>query len=225
VTVFLEKVPKKHGGFIINRFIKGDEIGKGGFAKVFSVTHLEANKVFAAKVIPKSSISSIKAKKRALSEIKIHNELDHPNIVKLERVFEDQESMYMVMELCKNKSLSSLLKSRTRLTELEVRYYLRQIIEGLRYMRNCLVIHRDLKPGNIFLDEKMQVKIGDFGLAAILGEEHERRKTICGTPNYVAPEMLKSENGHSFEVDVWALGVIFYTMLVGRPPFEGEDMK
>mmetsp|Transcript_12125 Transcript_12125/g.10446 ORF Transcript_12125/g.10446 Transcript_12125/m.10446 type:complete len:134 (-) Transcript_12125:1260-1661(-) len=133
--------------------------------------------------------------------------------------------MYMVMELCKNKSLSSLLKSRTRLTELEVRYYLRQIIEGLRYMRNCLVIHRDLKPGNIFLDEKMQVKIGDFGLAAILGEEHERRKTICGTPNYVAPEMLKSENGHSFEVDVWALGVIFYTMLVGRPPFEGEDMK
>ncbi|KAE9410055.1 kinase-like protein [Gymnopus androsaceus JB14] len=88
------------------------------------------------------------------------------------------------------------------------------------------VIHRDLKLGNIFLDGKMNVKIGDFGLAALIENPGERKKTICGTPNYIAPEVLFDQtNGHSYEVDIWSIGVILYTLLVGRPPFQTKEVK
>lgn len=91
------------------------------------------------------------------------------------------------------------------------------------------VIHRDLKPGNLFLTERMNLKIGDFGLAAQLTFDGERKKTICGTPNYLAPEVLFEQmavgGGHSYEVDSWSIGVILFTMLYGRPPFESPDVK
>jgi polo-like kinase 1 len=87
--------------------------------------------------------------------------------------------------------------------------FMKQIIEGVRYLHQQNVIHRDLKLGNIFLGENNVVKLGDFGLATRLAHADERKMTICGTPNYIAPEILK-ESGHSFEVDVWSLGVILY---------------
>ena len=86
------------------------------------------------------------------------------------------------------------------------------------------VIHRDLKLGNLFLDQDMKLKLGDFGLATKLTFEGEKRRTICGTPNYIAPEVLSSKLGHSYEVDVWSIGVILYTLLFGRPPFETSDV-
>jgi polo-like kinase 1 len=96
----------------------------------------------------------------------------------------------------------------------------------MQYVHQKNVIHRDLKLGNLFLDSKMTVKIGDFGLAAQVFYTGERKKTVCGTPNYLAPEVLESGNaGHSFEVDYWSIGVILYTMLCGRPPFESQEVK
>ena len=92
-------------------------------------------------------------------------------------------------------------------------------------MQSHRVVHRDLKLGNLFLTDKMQVKVGDFGLAAKLDFEGERRRTFCGTPNYIAPEVLDSNTGHSYEVDIWSFGVILYAMLIGRPPFETPDVK
>lgn len=77
-----------------------------------------------------------------------------------------------------------------------------------------------MKLGNLFLDDKMNIKVGDFGLAAKVLFDSEKKRTICGTPNYIAPEILESWNGHSYEVDYWSIGVILYTLLVGRPPFE-----
>jgi len=82
-----------------------------------------------------------------------------------------------------------------------------------------------LKLGNLFLNEKMQIKVGDFGLAARVVFEGEKKRTICGTPNYIAPEILDSKLGHSYEVDSWSIGVILYTILVGRPPFESPEVK
>lgn len=93
-----------------------------------------------------------------------------------------------------------------------------------RYLHDKKIIHRDLKLGNLFLNDDMQVKIGDFGLATTLDYDGERKKTLCGTPNYIAPEML-DKKGHSFEVDIWAIGCILYTLLVGKPPFETETLK
>ncbi len=84
-----------------------------------------------------------------------------------------------------------------------------QLLDGIRYMHRRSIIHRDLKLGNLFLDKHLSLKIGDYGLAASLKHDGERKKTICGTPNYIAPEILfDTQNGHSFEVDIWSLGVV-----------------
>ena len=131
----------------------------------------------------------------------------------------------MLLELCSNNSMSELLKRRKKLTEFETRYYLSQLISSLKYLHAHLIIHRDLKLGNLFIDADMRIKVGDFGLATRLGHVDERRKTICGTPNYIAPEILEGKEGHSFEVDVWSTGVIMYTLLIGKPPFEAKDVK
>ena len=99
------------------------------------------------------------------------------------------------------------------------------MVSALKYMHAHKVIHRDLKLGNLFLNEKMQIKIGDFGLATKLEFDGDRKRTICGTPNYIAPEILEGKQGHSYEVDIWSLGVIIYTLLIGKPPFETSDVK
>lgn len=121
--------------------------------------------------------------------------------------------------------MSELLKRRRRVAEVEVRCYISQLMTALKYMHGVLVIHRDLKLGNLFLDSDLRVKVGDFGLAAKLNHPNEKRKTICGTPNYIAPEILEGKDGHSYEVDIWSAGVVMYTLLVGTPPFESKDVK
>ena len=138
--------------------------------------------------------------------------------MKFETHFEDAHYVYILMRYCPNKTLNDLLKARRRLHELEVKCYVRQIIEGLKHLKSKRVLHRDLKLSNIFLTEKMEVKIGDFGLSAKLQHAGQRRKSVCGTPSYIAPEILDHKE-YSHEVDVWALGVIIYTLLVGRTPF------
>ena len=127
--------------------------------------------------------------------------------------------------MCHNQSLNELLKRRKRLTEIEVQCYLVQMIKALKYLHSHRVIHRDLKLGNLFLTDKMELKVGDFGLATKLEFEGERKRTVCGTPNYIAPEILDGKTGHSYEVDIWSLGVICYTLIIGKPPFETQDVK
>lgn len=117
-----------------------------------------------------------------------------------------------------------LHKRRKTLTEPETRYYMKQILNGVSYLHQKRIIHRDLKLGNLFLNDDLHVKIGDFGLAATIVYEGERKKTLCGTPNYIAPEILHKK-GHSFEVDIWSIGCIMYTLLLGRPPFETSSLK
>jgi len=99
------------------------------------------------------------------------------------------------------------------------------MVSALKYLHDHRIIHRDLKLGNLFLNEKMEVKVGDFGLATKLDFDGERKRTVCGTPNYIAPEVLDGKSGHSYEVDIWSLGVIIYTLIIGKPPFETSDVK
>ena len=173
----------------------------------------------------KSSLTKSRAKQKLMSEIKIHRSLHHNNIVGFEHFFEDVENVYILLELCQNQSLNELLRRRKRLHELEVQCYVNQICSAVKYLHSHRVIHRDLKLGNLFLNDKMEVKIGDFGLATKLEFDGERKRTICGTPNYIAPEVLEGKQGHSYEVDIWSLGVIIYTLIIGKPPFETSDVK
>ncbi|EPQ26898.1 uncharacterized protein PFL1_05533 [Pseudozyma flocculosa PF-1] len=203
----------------------GHLLGQGGFARVYEAVDPEGrSKAF--KVIAKSAImKSKKNRQKILAEIMIHKSLDHIHVIKFEDTFEDDENVYFRLELCSNGSLNDIVKRRGAFTEPEARYLMTQILCGCQNMHQNSIIHRDLKLGNIMLDEKMNVKIGDFGLAALLKYPEERKKTVCGTPNYIAPEVLYDQGeGHSFEVDVWSVGVILYTLLVGKPPFQTNNV-
>ena len=220
-----ERIMKSDGEVQLRRYSKRKFLGKGGFARVYEFFCLENRKTQAAKIIGKDQLTKQRRRQKLMSEIKIHKSLSHQHVVNFEHFFEDSENVYILLELCPNQSLSELLRRRKRLTELEVQCYMLQIISSLVYIHSRNVIHRDLKIGNLFISEKMEIKLGDFGLASKLDYDGQKRKTICGTPNYIAPEVLDSKLGHSFEVDIWALGVILYTLLIGRPPFETNDVK
>ena len=224
-SIVEEKITKVNGEVQIRKYIKGRLLGKGGFAKCYEFINQETEHSSAAKIIPKKSLVKSRAKQKLISEIKIHKSLHHPNIVAFEHYFEDSENVYLLIEICLNQTLNELLKRRKKLTELEVQCYSVQIIKALKYLHSHRVIHRDLKLGNLFISDKMEIKVGDFGLATKLEFDGERKRTVCGTPNYIAPEILEGKTGHSYEVDIWSLGVIMYTLIIGKPPFETNNVK
>uniref|UniRef100_A0A669F0H3 Serine/threonine-protein kinase PLK3 n=1 Tax=Oreochromis niloticus TaxID=8128 RepID=A0A669F0H3_ORENI len=204
-------------------YCRGKVLGKGGFAKCYEMTDLSTSKVYAAKIIPHARVSKPHQREKIDREIELHRLLHHKHIVHFYHHFEDKENIYILLEYCSRKSLAHILKVRKVLTEPEVRYYLRQIVSGLKYLHEQEILHRDLKLGRTsFLT--MELKVGDFGLAAKLEPAGNRRKTICGTPNYLSPEVLNKQ-GHGCESDIWALGCVMYTMLLGRPPFETTNLK
>lgn len=184
----------------------------------------KTNEIFAGKIVPKKLLSKDNQKEKMVQEIQIHQSLNHKHVVKFHRFFEDSNFVYILLELCRKRSMMEMHKRRKALTEPEVRYFIKQILEGVLYLHDLRIIHRDLKLGNLFLNDNLEVKIGDFGLAAKIEYIGQRKKTLCGTPNYIAPEIL-TKKGHSFEVDVWSIGCIMYTLLVGKPPFETNSLK
>ncbi|CAD7678833.1 unnamed protein product [Nyctereutes procyonoides] len=206
------------------RYCRGKVLGKGGFAKCYEMTDLTNNKVYAAKIIPHSRVAKPHQREKIDKEIELHRILHHKHVVQFYHYFEDKENIYILLEYCSRRSMAHILKARKVLTEPEVRYYLRQIVSGLKYLHEQEILHRDLKLGNFFINEAMELKVGDFGLAARLEPLEHRRRTICGTPNYLSPEVLNKQ-GHGCESDIWALGCVMYTMLLGRPPFETTNLK
>ncbi|XP_051789293.1 serine/threonine-protein kinase PLK1 [Erpetoichthys calabaricus] len=206
------------------RYLRGRFLGKGGFAKCYEITDMDTKEVFAGKVVPKSMLLKPHQREKMTMEITIHRSLSHQHVVGFHGFFEDDDFVFVVLEICRRRSLLELHKRRKAVTLPEARYYMKQTIMGCQYLHNNRVIHRDLKLGNLFLNDEMEVKIGDFGLATKIEYDGERKRTLCGTPNYIAPEVL-CKKGHSFEVDIWSLGCILYTLLVGKPPFETSCLK
>ncbi|XP_053869314.1 inactive serine/threonine-protein kinase PLK5 isoform X3 [Malaclemys terrapin pileata] len=198
---------------------RGQLLGKGAFGRCYKFTDTSTGKVYAIKIVPQSRISRLESRGKVEREIELHSHLSHRHVVGFHRHFADRDNIYMILEYCSHKSLAHILKARKTLTEPEVRYYLRQIIAGLRYLHQQGIIHRDLKLSNFFLTKNMQVKIGDLGLATRDEQAGRRRGVVCGTPNYLAPEVI-AKKGHSFQSDIWALGCIMYTALTGCSPFE-----
>ncbi|VDN18532.1 unnamed protein product [Gongylonema pulchrum] len=228
---------------------RGRFLGKGGFARCYELLDIKEGRMYAGKIVAKILLLKNHQREKMAQEIRIHRTLDHKHIVRMDGFFEDSDNVYILLELCPRRSLMELHKRRTCVTEPEARYFMRQvlffspficfnlsdsivspkisllqIVEACAYLHDNRIIHRDLKLGNLFLNDNMEIKVGDFGLATIVENEGERKKTLCGTPNYIAPEML-DKKGHSYEVDIWAIGCILYTLLVGRPPFETSSLK
>ncbi|KAI0230610.1 Cell cycle serine/threonine-protein kinase cdc5/MSD2 [Massospora cicadina] len=200
-------------------YLVGKSIGEGGFAKCYEAKVANTGDYVCCKTLWKAKLKRDSDRLRARTEVAIHRKMNHPNIVKFYSASEDDDYVYIFMEICRLGTLKDLLHRRKALTEPEVRYYLLQLLSAIEYLMTCHVIHRDLKLANIFIAEDMTLRIGDFGLAGMLLEGQDRKTTRCGTPNYTAPEVL-DQDGHSYEVDMWALGIITYTLLIGVPPFQ-----
>ncbi|XP_074597855.1 serine/threonine-protein kinase polo [Brevipalpus obovatus] len=206
------------------KYQRGKFLGKGGFARCYELIELPSKTIFAGKVIAKAQIKNSDQKEKMSQEIHIHRSIKHKNIVNFFSYFEDTNNIYIVLELCSKRSLMEMHKRRKVFSEPEIRYMVRQIALACHYLHSNKIVHRDLKLGNLFLNEDMEVKVGDFGLATKIVADHDRKLTLCGTPNYIAPEVLMKK-GHGFEVDVWSLGCIVYTLFVGKPPFETSELK
>lgn len=206
-----------------NSYQRGSCIGEGGFARCFQVNDGNGE-IYAAKTLAKAALTNDKTRSKLITEIKIHRAMKHPNIVRYVDCFEDDKNVYVLLELCSNQSLADMIHHRRNITETEARYFFVQILGAVSYMHCRGIVHRDLKLGNIFLDKDMNLKVGDFGLAAKIDSKTPRRYTICGTPNYISPEILVRPHAHGFASDMWALGIILYAMLVGRPPFQDRNV-
>ncbi|KAL5115295.1 Cell cycle serine/threonine-protein kinase cdc5/MSD2 [Pleosporales sp. CAS-2024a] len=211
----------------------GPQLGKGGFAichraKLLEHDHLGSSTV-ALKIV-KSKMEPPKLAQKFVTELQIHSKLSHPNIVEFYRAFSFDTSTYVVLELCENGSLADAIKKRKYFTMPEIRRFMIQTCGAIKYLHQRNIVHRDLKTGNLFLDRDMNVKVGDFGLAALLVSQSDygaiRRTTMCGTPNYLAPEVLeKTGKGHDEKVDLWAIGIMMYTLAVGRAPFHAAKRE
>jgi len=206
------------------RYFRGRMLGKGGFARCYEVTDMQTDRKYACKAISKLRIAKPHQREKIVNEVELHKSIKHRFVVDFQGYFEDEENVYILLELCSRKSMVQLLKQRRTLTEPEVRYFIHQAIQGIAAIHGHRVIHRDIKLGNLFINEDMEIRIGDFGLAVKVTDSDKKEMSVCGTPNYIAPEVL-GKFGHSFEVDTWALGCVMYTLLVGRPPFETSCLK
>ncbi|XP_063541191.1 phosphorylase b kinase gamma catalytic chain, skeletal muscle/heart isoform isoform X2 [Cydia strobilella] len=204
-------------------------IGRGISSTVRRCVEKETGREYAAKIIDLSQESTDGVDTHTMrdatkQEIHILRMVaGHPYIIELQDVFESETFIFLVFELCKNGELFDYLTSVVTLSEKKTRYIMRQVLEGVRYIHSKNIVHRDLKPENILLDDQLNVKITDFGFAKVL-KEGDKLFELCGTPGYLAPETLKANMfedayGYGTEVDIWACGVIMFTLLVGCPPF------
>lgn len=162
---------------------------------------------------------------RVRQEVAIHSKLKHPAILELYTFFEDANNVYLVLELAHNGELHRYMKDHQRvMTEIETATILSQVVNGLLYLKLQNILHRDMSLSNLLLTKDLQVKIADFGLATQLTRPDEKHMTLCGTPNYISPEVA-SRASHGLPVDVWGLGCMMYTLLVGKPPFDTDGVK
>ncbi|KAI1300553.1 hypothetical protein EDD11_006098 [Mortierella claussenii] len=205
-----------------SQYERGPQLGSGNFATVFRATNRKTGVVYAVKVVRKNESFSARVEASLEREIDILMSIDQENLLRVCQVFNEPHFYYLVTELAPDGELFDQIIDKQKFTESETRHIFRQVLEGVKYLHDRGVVHRDLKPENILVMDKeaMIVKISDFGLAKMIGE-HVFFNTVCGTPSYVAPEVIRNgEYGKG--VDMWSLGVVLYICLCGFPPFSDD---
>ncbi|XP_052077146.1 serine/threonine-protein kinase PLK4-like isoform X2 [Mytilus californianus] len=200
-------------------------LGKGGFACVYRARSNKTGEEVAIKMIDKKLMKAAGMAARVKKEVEIHSRLKHPAILELYNYFEDSNYVYLVLEICHNGELNRYLKANCKvLSEMEARHFMVQIVSGMLYLHSHGILHRDLTLANLLLTKSMDVKIADFGLATQLNFTEEKHFTMCGTPNYISPE-IAIRSAHGLETDVWSLGCMLYTFMVGKPPFDTDAVR
>ncbi len=198
-----------------------DLIGKGTYGNVYLSHNKIDNKPYAIKLIEKKNLSLLNCPIELIyNEISIQIQINHPNITKLFSYYENEENIYMILEYSNKGSLYTLIRKKKYLKENETFHYFIQVLNAVNFLHENNFIHRDIKPENILLNDKNIIKLCDFGWCVKL-ENNEKKNTICGTYEYMSPELIKNEN-YDFNVDIWALGILLYEMLHGKSPFKNS---
>ncbi|XP_019361931.1 PREDICTED: serine/threonine-protein kinase 32A [Gavialis gangeticus] len=195
-------------------------IGKGSFGKVCIVQKNDTKKMYAMKYMNKQKCVERNEVRNVFKELQIMQGLEHPFLVNLWYSFQDEEDMFMVVDLLLGGDLRYHLQQNVRFQETTVKLFISELVLALDYLQSRYIIHRDIKPDNILLDEHGHVHITDFNIATMLTKEMQVT-TIAGTKPYMAPEMFNSTKsiGYTFAVDWWSLGVTAYELLRGRRPY------
>ncbi|OTB20310.1 hypothetical protein K445DRAFT_50782 [Daldinia sp. EC12] len=207
--------------FHLGMFEIGKPLGKGKFGRVYLARERTSGYICALKVLHKKELEQGRVEKQVRREIEIQSNLRHPNILQLFGHFHDSKRVFLILEFAGKGELYKHLRREQRFPEWKASQYIAQMASALRYLHRKHVIHRDIKPENILMGIHGEIKISDFGWS--VHAPNSRRQTMCGTLDYLPPEMIKpgsSDNYYDEKVDLWSLGVLTYEFLVGEAPFE-----
>lgn len=207
-----------------NTYVRENYLGKGAFSKSYILK--KDDQTYCGKFIAKDK-QHPERQLDSIQEFKILSKLSHKNIVNFVKCIETPRNFCLITEYYPNKSMFELIQRRGKLTIYEVRFFSKQLLSALKYLHDNNVVHRDIKPQNMLLDENMNLKLSDFGMAVVC--PHSKtiyKRHIYGTPNYISPEMItKSICRYNYKVDIWAVGCFLYHTFTGRTPFRGKDEK
>ena len=217
----LEPEPK------ITDFTLIKELGEGSFSRVLLVQHNITQAQYAIKAIDKRNKDNVEEKDYFKREAEIMYRINHPNIVKLYGHFEDNTYCYFIMEYMSGGNAYSLVPKygQRKISPKMAASILKDVISATYYLHHMYppIIHRDIKPENVLINSEMKAKLTDFGWSNYLNKSNMKRMTMCGTPIYLAPELVNNY-GHDHRVDIWCIGVLMFELLTGQPPWIGEDV-
>ncbi|KAK8355615.1 hypothetical protein V6Z12_A05G302300 [Gossypium hirsutum] len=213
------------GKVLMHKYEFGRLLGQGNFAKVYYARNIKTSQSVAVKVIDKEKVLKVGMMDQTKREISVMSLVKHPNILELYEVMASKNKIYFVMEYAKGGELFKKV-SKGKLREDMARKYFQQLISAVDFCHSRGVYHRDLKPENLLLDENGILKVSDFGLSALAESKHQDGllHTSCGTPAYVAPELINRKGYDGAKADIWSCGVILYVMLAGYLPFHDSNL-
>ena len=203
----------------VNDFQKIKLIGKGSFGEVYLVKLKKNNKIYAMKTLDKNFVIENHQQEHTKIERDLLTRINCPFVVNIKFAFQDKSTLYIITEFMQGGELFFHLHKEKRFNNEKAKFYIIEMILAIEYLHKNNMLYRDLKPENVLIDKTGHIKLTDFGLSKIIRKPKDKAYTICGTPQYLAPEVL-SDQGYDYTVDWWSLGCVFYELLIGRAPYK-----
>lgn len=221
IQVAVKFIPNYGHSLAIDDFELVTVIGKGSFGKVMQVRKRDTSRIYALKTIRKQHIVNRNEITHTLAERTVLSKVNSPFIVPLKFSFQSEQKLYLVLAFVNGGELFHHLQREQRFDEERARFYSAELLLALEHLHELDVVYRDLKPENILLDYTGHIALCDFGLCKVDMKDNEKTNTFCGTPEYLAPEILRGY-GYDKTIDWWTLGVLLYEMVSGLPPYYDE---